>query len=54
METVLRALDQATAGCRTRYGKGKVSFELVGRLDPARVETACPRARALLDFLRTT
>lgn len=51
-ETVLRVLDQATAGCRTPYGKGKVSFELLGRLDPARVETACPHARELLAFLR--
>lgn len=53
-ETVLRALDHATAACRTRYGKGKVSFQMLGRLDPARVETACPHARALLEFLRAT
>ena len=50
--TVLAALEKATAGCARRYSKGKVSYELLGRLSPKRVETACPHANALLDRLR--
>ena len=50
--TVLEALDRATAACRTPYGKGRVSFDLLARLDPARVERACPNAKRLLDRLR--
>ncbi len=49
---VFAALDRATAGCRKPYRKGKVSFELLGQLDPALVQGACPRAKALLDRLR--
>lgn len=50
--TVLRALDQATAACSPRYAKGKISFEILARLNPAKVEQACPDARRLLDRLR--
>ena len=50
--TVLGTLDRATAACRKRYAEGRVSFELLARIDPARVEAACPHARALLDRLR--
>ena len=50
--TVIETLERATASCRKRYSKGKVSFELLARVDPARVEAACPHARALLDALR--
>ena len=50
--TVLETLDRATAACRNRYAKGRVSFELLARIDSARVEAACPHARALLDRLR--
>ena len=50
--TVLDALDRATTACRKRYAKGKVSFELLARIDPARVEAACPHARAFLDRLK--
>ena len=32
--------------------KGDVSFEILGGLDPARVEAACPHAQALLERLR--
>lgn len=35
-----------------RYSKGRVSFELLARIDPGLVEQACPHARALLDRLR--
>ena len=51
-ETVFEALDDATGSCRQSYAKGRVSFELLKRIDPARVEAACPHARALLDRLR--
>lgn len=50
--TVLKALERATAACRKSYAKGKVSFELLARVDPDRVEAACRHARALLDRLR--
>ena len=50
--TVYEALDQATANCGKRYAKGKVSFELLGKLNPTLVEQACPHARALLGRLR--
>lgn len=50
--TVLSALGQATAACRTPYAKGKISFDLIAHLDPTTVENACPHARLLLDHLR--
>jgi hypothetical protein len=50
---VLSALAAATAGCRQSYAKGRVSFELLGKVSPGAVEAACPSARALLDYLRT-
>ena len=50
-ETVLRALAQATTMCRKGYEKGATSFELLARIDPARVKAACPHADALLQRL---
>lgn len=50
--TVLQALQRATSGCANPYAKGKVSFELLAQIAPARVEAACPHARALLSRLR--
>ena len=50
--TVQETLSRATAACRTPYAKGKVSFELLAKLDPAKVAQACPNARRLLDRLR--
>jgi hypothetical protein len=50
---ILDALDHATARCPKPYTKGHVSFELLARTDPARVENACPHAKKLLDRLRT-
>jgi hypothetical protein len=41
-----------TAGCAKRYSKGKVSYELLARLDPGTVEASCSHAQALLDRLR--
>jgi len=49
--TVLNALDRATAGCAKRYSKGKASYELLGKLNPALVRIACPHAKDLLDRL---
>ena len=50
---VFDALDKATAACeKRRYAKGGLSFELLGRIDPAEVEKACPAAKRLLDSLR--
>ena len=53
--TVLEALERATVSCRKPYSKGskgKVSFELLEHIGPARVEAACPHAKAFLDELR--
>ena len=50
--TVIDALRRATAACAKRYTKGRISFELLATVDPARVEAACPHAKALLDRLR--
>jgi hypothetical protein len=50
---IFETLDNATAGCgRKRYSKGKVSFELLRRLNPNAVEPSCPHAKALLERLR--
>ena len=51
-DSVLNALRNATARCPKRYAKGRVSFELLGQVNPARVEAACPHAKAILDRLR--
>ncbi len=50
--TVLNALASSTASCSKRYSKGKVSFELLARINPTLVETACPHAKALLNRLK--
>ena len=50
--TVIEALRRATAACAKPYAKGRISFELLATVDPARVEAACPQAKALLDLLR--
>ena len=50
--TVLDALERATVACSKRYAKGSVSYELLARIDPDRIEQACPHARALLSRLR--
>ena len=52
-EMVFAALERATGSCSKRYAKGRISFELLAQIDPARVEAACPHARALLDRLRS-
>ena len=50
-EVALRRLRQATMRCRPRYRKGKVSFDLLGQIDPTTVAAACPHAKDLLDYL---
>ena len=52
-ETVLNAPRKATTNCSNPYAKGKVSFELLGKINPTLVEAECPHAKALLDRLRT-
>ena len=51
-ETVLGALRNATERCPKPYAKGRVSFELLAQVDPARVEASCPHAKALMNRLR--
>jgi hypothetical protein len=50
--SIYDALDSATAECKKKYAKGKISFEMLSRLDPAKVEASCPAARRFLDRLR--
>lgn len=51
--TAFDTLEKATAGCdRKQYRKGKISFEMLARLDPSKIEIACPHAKKLLDRLR--
>jgi hypothetical protein len=50
--TVFEALAKATAGCQKPYAKGRVSYELLGQLNPQPVEAACPHAKLFLDRLR--
>ena len=51
-DAVIEALTKASSGCRKRYAKGKVSFELLAQVGPDRVVAACPHAKALLGKLR--
>ena len=51
--TVLDSLKKATTNCSNHYTKGKVSFELLKKINPTLVEASCPHAKALLDRLRT-
>ena len=51
-DTVMNALVHATAGCSKSYSKGKVSYELLERLNPENVQARCPHAKALLDRLK--
>jgi len=50
---VFSALTSATKRCRNKsYQKGRVSFELLERIDPNKVVTASNHARTLLNRLR--
>lgn len=51
--TVFDVLEKATAGCdKKQYRKGKISYEMLARLNPTQVENCCPHAKNLLDRLR--
>jgi hypothetical protein len=52
-QTVYDALERATANCKQKaYAKGKVSFEVLEKVDPGKVEIACPHAKAFLERMR--
>jgi hypothetical protein len=52
-EKALDALKKATALCnRKRYEKGKISFELLGEIDPVKVSAASKHASKLIERLR--
>ena len=53
LDTVLNTLERATINCQKPYSKGRVSFELLGQIDPQTVAAACPHADQLLQYLRT-
>jgi hypothetical protein len=48
---IYEVLEKATAACDKAYAKGKVSFEILGKLNPQKVIEKCPNAKRLLDFL---
>jgi len=48
---VFEVLDKATAECDKPYKKGKVSFAILGKINPQKVKEKCPNAKRLLDFL---
>ena len=50
LESTLRA---ASADCRRQYAKGTISFEILGRVNAAVVESRCRHAKALFDYLRS-
>ena len=50
---VYDALSRATAGCgEKKYAKGRLSFDLLSRISPAKVEDESPHAKAFLECLR--
>lgn len=51
---VYAALEAATAKrpIKKRYAKGEVSFNILSKLSPQKVENLCPHAARLLNFLR--
>ncbi len=51
-EMILKALDSATANCKTGYTKGRVSFQLLSSVNAAQVENRCQHARRLMERLR--
>ena len=53
-EEVYRALQDATAGCKTKrpYRKGEHSFTLLARIDPNKVAGASPWAGRFIDELK--
>jgi hypothetical protein len=50
---IYESLEKATAGCGPRqYRKGKLSFDLLSNISPAKLEAASPHARELFERLR--
>ena len=50
---VYESLDKATTDCGPRkYAKGRLSFDLLATVSPAKVEAASPHAAALFERLR--
>lgn len=51
-QRIFDTLEQATADCgEKKYAKGKISFELLGAINPKKVADKCPHAKRFLDFL---
>lgn len=51
-QRIFETLEQITADCNEKvYSKGKVSFELLGQVDPGKVAPKCQNAKSLLEFL---
>jgi hypothetical protein len=50
-KTIQAALGSATAGGRA-YAKGKISFEILSTVEPAKLEAACPAAKRFFDAMR--
>src|SRR5256885_12527222 len=50
-DTVFDVLSAATAKCKVKYAKGRVSYDLLSRLNPAEVEIRCVYAQRLLSRL---
>lgn len=53
-QLVYKALDQATAHCKTKasYGKGEHSFKILAAIDPEKVCAASPWAQRLVEVLK--
>jgi len=49
--TVQKALESATRRGKP-YAKGQVSFEILGKVAPSKLEAACPEAKRFLDAMR--
>ena len=47
------SLKDASSGCGRPYAKGRVSFEILGRVDARKVEERCSHAKALFCYLRS-
>lgn len=51
-QIIFDVLDEATVDClEKKYAKGKVSYEILGKINPHKVKERCPNAKRLLDFL---
>lgn len=51
-QSVFDALNKATVECgEKQYAKGKISFDLLGKIDPEKVKRKCLHAKRILDFL---